>query len=281
MQTAANLAAALAAALPDGPWTVDPFRENDDSARWASVSRPDGARFSVHVAGAFGSRAARAHVSATLPGRNGNLGATARDWNAPDAPRISFDPDRDAAAIARDVARRFLPGFLITWAAVQDARARVAAALDVRDAAAATLDACGFPSYPGDRPEDPRRVHGWPLVTVHADGSVRFSAFSVEPWAAGAILAAVDPERVKGDPCTNQRRAARGKAWAALFALAYDPGDVGASLRDVLTDLAHAYGPDELDAAARMAREHWTVETGGLGHGGRLTRGRRRVAEGA
>jgi hypothetical protein len=245
-----ELAGAIAPALPDGPWTVD-ARDAEDSHRYARVARADGAAFYVTLAQGYGTRPARVHVSAALPGRGGRIGGTARDWNAPEPPRISCDPARGAEKIARDVARRFLPGFLETWRAVLAARSQLDREAEDQRAACARIRAAGFIVD-----EARARILGYPSAFVEAYGRVRIdSGFSIDADAAPPILAAIRRDKDVEAPAEWERGGSdsRGRAWLALFALAYDPADRAASLRDVLADVADAIGAHALDAAAQAA----------------------------
>lgn len=96
------------------------FKHDDGNDWYASGTMPDGVKLGFHLG--YG-RSARLETSVSLPGQ-----ITYRDVeeNGKDlTSRIACDPERDPAAIARDITRRLLPDARTLYArAVELARQR-------------------------------------------------------------------------------------------------------------------------------------------------------------
>ena len=62
----------------------------------------------------------------------------------------------------------------------------------------------------------------------------------------------------------NTERGERGRSVVTDYGNRYGEDGIESTLRDVLADLIHAYGPATLDAALAVARRHYFTERAGL-----------------
>lgn len=138
------VARAVVEHLPGWFYDESAQRDRDDELRRsASLQNKDGAEVYMHP---VWNKPGRLEIAGTMPSKNGTVyGRTIPD-------RITVSAKRGAKAIARDITRRFLPGYLELYAnATEEKRKHEAAYKEARESMERLATLCGEDLRASDR----------------------------------------------------------------------------------------------------------------------------------
>ena len=188
-----GLAQAVAAAL-GAPWAFTEADEHEPPrCLWARIARPDGAEISVHL---NTYPKPRLNISGVYP--RGPNGRDYGPWDSTKRPSMGVAPDRPAAVIAKEIARRLLPEYLPLYAkAVQDKAAYDAGAGVQQGVASRLAFTLGLP--PRAHPADSQsvQIHVYQTdgcygeFTVSNGGGVQVKLTGLTPAQADAVARVV------------------------------------------------------------------------------------------